>query len=318
MAAAVQRLLRRLPLAAGRPARVTGRRIYLLPTRAGAVFALLLLTMLVAAINYASNPAFLLTFLLAGLYLQTIFHTWRNLRGVEVVRPGGERAFAGDPLPLVIELRAGGRARHDLNLAQGKARCGPVDLAAGETRRCTLHLPTRRRGPLQPGVVVLESRHPLGLVRAWTRLVFEEPALVWPALPPQAAVPPPAPGTGRDAPSRHEPAPGTDDFCGYRDYRPGDAPARLHWKALAGEKGLLVKHFCTVPGGPVLLDFHALAPADPETRLQLLAAGVERLSAEGRPFGLRLPDTRLEPESGAGHRRRCLDALARFGTEAPR
>jgi fatty acid desaturase len=49
------------------PLRLKRRQIYILPTRAGMVFAFFLLAMLVAAINYTNNLAFLLTFLLGSI-----------------------------------------------------------------------------------------------------------------------------------------------------------------------------------------------------------------------------------------------------------
>ena len=45
---------------------LTQRNVYILPTRAGFMFALTLLTLLLASINYQLNLGYVLTFLLAG------------------------------------------------------------------------------------------------------------------------------------------------------------------------------------------------------------------------------------------------------------
>ena len=45
---------------------LTQRNVYILPTRAGWMFALTLLVLLVASINYQLNLGYVLTFLLAG------------------------------------------------------------------------------------------------------------------------------------------------------------------------------------------------------------------------------------------------------------
>ena len=58
------------------PLRLSRRRIYVLPTRAGTVFAFFLLAMLVAAINYTNNLAFLLTFLLGRISILSAFHAY--------------------------------------------------------------------------------------------------------------------------------------------------------------------------------------------------------------------------------------------------
>ena len=51
------------------------KRIYILPTRRGLVFAVFLLAMLLGSINYALSLGFVLTFLLAGLGLVGMLHT---------------------------------------------------------------------------------------------------------------------------------------------------------------------------------------------------------------------------------------------------
>ena len=60
------------------------RRVYILPTRQGYVFALLLLIMLVGSINYSNSLGYMLTFLLASLTVMTILYTYRNLLNLKV------------------------------------------------------------------------------------------------------------------------------------------------------------------------------------------------------------------------------------------
>ena len=60
----------------------------------------------------------------------------------------------------------------------------------------------------------------------------------------------------------------------------------------------------------VWLDWEAFAPHDVETRLSLLCRAVLEAEDSGLAYGLRLPGVVLEPDSGALHRHRCLEALA--------
>ena len=55
------------------------RRVYILPTQLGWLFALTLAILLVGSINYALSLGFALTFLLAGMGLAGMAHTARNL-----------------------------------------------------------------------------------------------------------------------------------------------------------------------------------------------------------------------------------------------
>ena len=90
---------------------VGARRIYILPTRYGMIYATLLFLMLIGAVNYGNNPAHLLTFLLAGLGSNAIYLTWRNLRGLSVHCDGSAPVFAGQPAGFVVRLDPGDRER---------------------------------------------------------------------------------------------------------------------------------------------------------------------------------------------------------------
>ena len=90
-------------------AEIGARRIYILPTRYGLIYATLLFLMLIGAVNYGNNPAHLLTFLLAGLGSNAIYLTWRNLRGLQLRSDGASPVFAGEPAIFHVHLDAGGR-----------------------------------------------------------------------------------------------------------------------------------------------------------------------------------------------------------------
>ncbi len=297
---------------AGGRIRIRGRAIYILPTRHGLLFGLLLVTMLVASINYASNPAFLLTFLLGGLFFQAIFQTWRNLRGIEVRWQGADRLFAGDRGLVRLRLLAPGRPRPAIQL--GFTGETPVLADLPTDRAVTVELPwsSRRRGLHRPGRLVVESRYPLGLLRAWSYLEPPGRILVWP----KPAEPPLLTGASSwEGSLEGDRGVGADDFQGHRSYHPGDAPSHIHWKALAADKGLLVKQFGGDRMEQTWLDFDELAPLETEARLSALAGAVEELSATGVHFGLRLPEREIPPAAGPAQRGRCLDALALFGKE---
>jgi hypothetical protein len=66
------------------------KRIFILPTRNGMWFGLMLLAMLAGAIHYSNSLAFILTFLLSGLLGISMWQTQRNLLGltIEISTPG--------------------------------------------------------------------------------------------------------------------------------------------------------------------------------------------------------------------------------------
>src|SRR5690606_36386172 len=64
---------RRLPEVAS--CRLRNRRLFIFPSAAGGLFAALLAVLWLTATNFENNLIFGLSFLLAGLFVVTIFHT---------------------------------------------------------------------------------------------------------------------------------------------------------------------------------------------------------------------------------------------------
>lgn len=305
---------------AGRAAGIKRRRVYIFLTRQGFLFALLLIVMLLGAVNYVNSMAYLMTFLLASLFMVCMLHTYRNLRGLVLSAADAEPVFAGDTarFPLLFDNRGGGE-RPGLHVAARRRRRRTtldaarleILLAADTPTQGYLEVPTTRRGSLAAQSLVIETRYPLGLFRAWSYLdggtctVYPRPA--------GSRVLPPARESNLEQESGRRP--GADDFAGYAAYRPGDSIRRIDWRALAREQGLLVKRFSGGGGQRLLLDFEALPAAMPvEARLSQLCRWVLEADRLGHEYGLLLPDGELAPGRGARHRHACLEALALHGT----
>ncbi|HXK55926.1 MAG TPA: DUF58 domain-containing protein [Gammaproteobacteria bacterium] len=291
-------------------AAVTPRRIYILPTGFGVLFALLLMLMLLRSINYANNLGFMLTFLLAGLGLVAMLHTWRNLVGLELGSGRAAPVFAGEDARFEIELSNRRRwSRPGIQLQiRGRA---PVttDLNPVATEVLTLTVGSTGRGRLPLPRFTLSTRYPLGLFNAWVYVELDAICLVFPK-PGKRMPESPAPEYGQS--QMGDRGVGADDFAGLRHYRPGDSPRHINWKALAREQGLQTKLFGGDRAEKCWLDWYNLA-GDSEQRLSRLCRGVLDASAQDIQFGLKLPECELKPARGQRHRLECLTALALFG-----
>jgi uncharacterized protein (DUF58 family) len=284
-------------------------RIYILPTRLGSVFALMLFGMLLGSLNYANNLGLGLTFLLASLGLVAMHACHRNLAGVVVRGAGTEPPFAGQDARFRVTLdNPGGQPRLDLEARVARRRERPVTLDPLADATLALGVPTRRRGRVRLSRYEIETRYPFGLFRAWAVLHPEAECLVYPA-PAASAPPPPASGSGA---AGGESGSGEDDFAGLKDYHPGDPPRRVAWKALARGGELLVKQFAGAVAPAPVFDLEQAPGADLEARLAVLARWILDAHAAGQAFGLRLPGLEIPPEPGERQRRRCLEALAEF------
>lgn len=286
-------------------------RIFILPTAQGLLFAALTFLMLLGAANYNNSLAFLLTFLLMGLGLIALLHTYRNLAGL-TLRPGRcAPVFCGEPARYEFAVEAGGGRRCALALQFAGESPVWFDLDRGGAT-VALTAATTRRGWRPAGRLSLHTRYPLGLFRAWAYLNFEQACLVYPR--PADHLSAPSPRTGEGG-GRLRAQSGGDDFLGHRDHVPGDPPRHVDWKAAARSGRLLSKRFGDHEQVECWLDWDEHAGLDAETRLARLCRGVLAAEAQGLRYGLRLPGTALAPALGETHRHQCLRALALF--EAP-
>ena len=76
------------------------RRLYILPTGFGYLFAIMLLFLFFAAINYQNSMAFVLTFMLTSLGIISLWHTHKNLLGIAVKMQIPRRYFVVNPASL--------------------------------------------------------------------------------------------------------------------------------------------------------------------------------------------------------------------------
>jgi len=285
------------------------RRIYILPTRFGVVFAVMVFAMLLGSINYGASLGFALTFLLAGLGLVVMHHCHNNLLGAEIKFLGAAPVFAGERAEFRVAVHnAGTAARYEIELVQRGHRAGPVDVAAGGTEILRLGIDTQRRGWTTLDRFTVETRHPGRLLRAWTWIHMDARCLVYPQL---AAPGRPLPETAGYG-TAGRPSAGDEDFAGLRAAAPGDPPQRIAWKAYARNDQLLLKQFAAGDRAPCVLDWDTLAELDLEARVSQLARWCIDADAEGRALGLVLPGVRVPLGAGVKHLASCLEALALF------
>ena len=286
------------------PIELHRRRIYVLPSGFGLAFAALLAIMLVGALNYANNPALLLTCVLAAAAWMSLFAGFRTMAGLELVAVEAADCHAGDAAGLQLSFAPSPRSRPHL-----QARLGEVQVAfavrANETATVGLGVPTRHRGWLTPGRIKLWTTQPLGLFTIWSWLNPEVAILVYPAI--ERPTPPfPAADGGRG----QRLVIGGDEVAGLRDYRRGDPPRRIAWKASARLDALRVRENEITVGHLRTFDYDAIASLDHEARIRRLAAWVLASEAASESYVLVTPMESIGPGLGAQHRHACLRALA--------
>ncbi len=284
--------------------------IFILPTRAGISFAIMMVLMLVAAINYQNSLIFSATFLLGSLFVVSILHTYRNMSGLTISAGSTRAAFAGEDAEFsVIISRYGERTFEAIQLGWNDSMLQIADLVDDEESKIRLYVETSKRGRLRPGRLLVQTQYPVGLFRAWSWVDLDMSALVYPR-PLSAGSVPPAVGVSNEGELLHRE--GVDDFAGLRDYQEGDGLRHIAWKSYARTRKLYTKQFAAFVDRRVWLEWDYFTGMDGEGRLSRLCYWVVQLSKTSNAYGVRLPQVEIVPASGSEHREEVLKTLALF------
>ena len=293
------------------------RRIFILPTWEGLVFASTLFAMLIASINYGLSLGYLLTFLLAGVGLITMIHTFHNLARLSISAAKAEPVFAGDTAHFSLYLESPFSApKYAIGLTPNEGAekvevfCDVMPL---KKNYISVPIKTKQRGRLRLNRVTIFTRYPLGWYRAWSYVIPDMQCIVYP-VPEKESSPFPVinSGLGQSAVTNM----GNDDFIGLRAYQFSDSPRQIAWKAFAQGRGLLSKQFSGRTDENLIFDWSYLpAHMDIESRLSRLTRWLIDAHDAGLSYGLTLPNITLPVSRGQAHYHTCLKALALFGLE---
>ncbi|WP_353156060.1 DUF58 domain-containing protein [Herminiimonas fonticola] len=292
------------------------RRVFIVPTRAGLTFGVMLVVLFLCSVNYSLSLGFALTFLLGACAIIDMHLTFRNLAHL-YLHPGRAPAvFAGTDAQF--ELRLENRRKHD-RYAIWLAFIGDdlpmrdhvTDIAAGSSRSVMLSAPTQERGWFDAPRIRLQTRFPLGLLRAWS---YWQPAMRVLVYPQPEADGPPLP-LHEDETADGRGHVGHDDFAGIRAYQAGDSIRHLAWRQIARIDGgaLVTKQFEGGASSELAIDYAKLPRAmDVELKLSRMTHWVLAAEMRGLPYAFRLGSSDFPPAVGPAHQAACLRALALF------
>jgi uncharacterized protein (DUF58 family) len=297
------------------PVKLTRRRVYILPTHFGAIYAGIVFVMLLGSMNYNNSLGFALTFLLTSLGLVAMHHTHRNLTGIIISGLQTGEAFAGDLLRVQIGIENPSALRRvELRFDCADQQTVLTHIGPAARALLDLHIPTHRRGILQLDRIGVSTEFPFGLFRAWAWLNLPAQALIYPR--PTGEQTPPIAQRQEASGALAAQHAGNEDFRGFRTYQPGDSPRRIAWKALARGAPLMVKEYSGAGSAAAMFDYDTLRGMTAEARLSQLCRWVLEADRQAASFGLRLPERHIPLAGGSAQRRRCLEALALFDLSA--
>ena len=292
------------------PYLLTQRRVYILPTKQGLAFALLLFIMLLGSINYSNSLGYFLTFLLASLSIVTIFHTYNNLLKLSIGPAICKPVFADQDASFVVQVNNLNRqARFSIQAFTPQHLTTISDLNENSLSTLSIKHIFKQRGLIPLPRFYIESRFPFGLFRAWAIAEFDQAQLVYPKPSTHSTLPIKSAGLS-DGKKQLEL--GTDDFKGLRSYAEGDPLQHIHWKSFARHHTLQTKEFSSTTSDELWLNWSETTTKGTELKLSQLTRWVLLADEANLSYGLRLPDSIIQPGMGKQHLDACLKQLALY------
>ena len=290
--------------------RLSRDRVYIIPTRNGFIFGLLLLILLIGSINYEKNLGFILTFLLAGFGHSALLSTWRNIAGLELRRSDTPPVFAGEDANFSVRLiNEQHHDRYSLVISHDGGEHDIVDCKANDSSFISFKAKTKERGSFNPGRFRLHTEFPSGLFVAWTWIDLSMSCLVYPR--PAAEVSTPDFSLSESGDNDIDGS-GQENYSHLRKYHQGDSLTHIAWKAAARTEQLFTKQYIGSRPVTYWIDWSDIQATDKEQRLSIMTALVIEAEKHQQHYGLRLPQREITPDVGAKHYHQCLSALALF------
>ena len=285
--------------------------IFILPSRFGCAYLLLVLLIFLLGTNYQNNVIILMSYLMASLFITVMLQSFFNLSGLALSCNGQCSGYAGQGLAMVVTVFSK-TPRYDLNFAfEGQQA---VHVRAIDAEKMSLNLPffSKKRGLIDPGRIIVKSEYSLGLFVCWTRLDFGCVCTVYP----QAKVPP-GPllhflNQGDSRENAGKACVGAEDFYELKNYVRGESLNRIAWKQFARGQGKYTKHYRQQEGSVLWLSLTDMPGTDTESKLEYLCYLLLHYHNENYQYGLALAGQEFKADRGEFHLKSCLRALAAY------
>lgn len=277
---------------------------------------------ILVAMAYANNLAFLFAFLMTGLILVSIVNCLQRMNHIRLVQIHPLENYAnhtgeieiyyhnGDVEPI---LGVDAMIETDEGWERPKWKWGPKPKARSVEVRSksngitkAMVLP-KSRGMYDIRRVFLSSTYPFGIVRVGRIFEVDSSFYVYPD-----------PGGVKEWPEEGGVQAGEgdtgfgqgEDFTGHRKYGENDSQRMIDWKVYARTNELYLKEFSGGSEEAVLFDWRDIPSDNEETVASQLGTWIQEARNRRIRFGVDLPNARIEVSEGSRHFQRCMQHLA--------
>lgn len=275
-------------------------RIYMIPTRYGAVACFLFLFFIIAAAHYSNNLIFLFGFILISFLLVATLQTAKNLRGLGVLKTQIHPGFPNEKTVATLFVQ-NKRAMDKFGLSlQFHKQPDQVilDEILSKDSKWISHpftLP-EKRGRFSTERVRVGTDAPYGLFYGWYYIYRTDGGVVYPT------------PRGLSKESKMPQNKGSD-FSGLKEYVEGDPLHRVSWKHTAKRDELLLKEF---RDETPIIEIYSLDDCPQphiEDKLSQMALWVCEAEQSRKSYGIVLGEESSSIGRGDAHLQNCLYML---------
>jgi len=292
------------------------RQLYILPTKIGWYYTLILLALFAIAVKFDNQPAFIMLFLLISVSLIAMLYTHNNVINLSISQLPSKNIYCGESASFpVLVKNDSDKHRYALWLMAGGFH-KLVNLKPYEEKNIELKQPSIQRGYLECSPISLTSQFPIGLFFCWSkRLQPTQRCLVYPQAIDLTPIPEDNSEDGKQE-QKNSIKLDSGDYAGMKTYQQGDRIRDIHWPSLAKTQKLITIQHESKSNSSVNLSWFSL-PNTMNTEDKLSQLCFWLLDAEKRntQYQLEMPSHTIEFNRGPTHLHQCLSVLALWGNQ---
>lgn len=298
--------------------KLTRERVYILPTRSGLIFSVLLFILLIGSINYNKSLGFAFTFFLVGIGNVLLYSCWKNLAGLHLKSGGAPSIVSGQTASFCVQIENTDNVlRPSIHISQHGIEFEIADIAPLSIQQMHFKIKSLQRGWLNAGRFRLSTQYPAGLFVAWTWIDLSMRCLVYPKPVSDEKIMSLYTNAGDESKQLEN---GNNEYDQLKKFSDGDNWRQICWKTAAKSNILYSKQF---KGGTIQnqwinwfeIKANGQEINDVELKISIMARLVIDSHEQQHNYGLILPASRVEPAAGNVHFQQCMRLLALFDPE---
>ena len=294
---------------ASNPQIFNSNNLYILPSRFGWAYGLVLLTLFSGAINYQISTVFLMTFLLAVIGLVSAWEAHANLKELSVKLISIKDAQQGKPALVTLLLHSNNKIRFGLEFQVGKQATTRLEKIPLEGLQFIVPIETSLRGSFLLPPIIISSLFPFGIFRVWGYAHFDKHYYVYP----EPISPNFWPPSSANQNKKKKDIPGDEELYDLKQVEnPWVQPNLIAWKIAAKGQGWYLKTMSNNEGNYWLFSLNDLPAVDVELKLQYLSYWLQIAEENGYIYSLELTKVPSQFSQGEEHLQYCLRQLALY------